>query len=105
LQQCEATYQRCLKIDLKEAALAVELEKISSSYKGNVVGTRRADLLVTTKKKEVAVIEVKAVHNISPNHVGQLQYYMDHFNIHQGYIVNFPHNEGFLESTRIPSLN
>lgn len=96
-QQCEATYQRCLKIDLEEAGLEVELEKeIQLEYKGKIVGTRRADLLVKTKSKELAVIELKAVSsNLSPNHVGQLKYYMEHFKIEQGYLINFPHDDGF----------
>lgn len=96
-QQCEATYQRCLALELQQAGLcSVEQEvEIPLVYKGRIVGTRRADLVVSTASKERAVLELKAVRTLSPSHARQLQYYMHHFNIENGYLINFPHDDGF----------
>jgi len=97
-QQLEATYQRCLKIDLEEAGVKVTMEKeIQLVYKGRVVGTRRADLILETPASgEVAVVEIKAVaESINPGHVRQLEFYMHHMGVDRGYLINFPHDGGF----------
>lgn len=96
-QQTEATYQRCLAVDLQHAGLQVEMEvEILLLYKSQQVGTRRADLVVTLPKtKERAVLELKAVQSLLPSHAKQLQYYMHHLQVNMGYLVNFPHDSGF----------
>jgi len=97
-QQLEATYQRCLKIDLEEimGVKRVEMEpEIHLLYKGQVVGTRRADLWLELESGETAIIELKAVNEMNVQHMKQLQYYMHHANVNQGYLINFPHDDGF----------
>jgi GxxExxY protein len=97
-QQCEKTYHRCLKVDLEQAGLKVEIEKeIRLVYKDKIVGTRRADIIVTfPSNKESAVMELKAVtRGLYPAHAKQLKYYMNHLHIDHGYLINFPHDEGF----------
>ncbi|KAL3903766.1 MAG: hypothetical protein SGARI_005237 [Bacillariaceae sp.] len=93
-QQLEATYQRCLKIDLIEAGIpTVELEpEIQLTYKDQVVGTRRADILLELQSGESAILELKAVDDMSCDHMRQLEYYLHHTGVEKGYLVNFPHD-------------
>jgi GxxExxY protein len=95
-QQREGCYQRCLALDLEEAGLSVDSEvEIPLVYKDRIVGSRRADLVATTLSKEKAVLELKAVRALSPLHARQLQYYMQHLDVNHGYLINFPHDDGF----------
>lgn len=83
-------------MDLEEAGLEVELEKeIQLVYKGKTVGTRRADIVVKTASNEVADMELKAVRDVCPTHPKQLKYYMDNLQIDHGYLINYPHDNGF----------
>jgi len=96
-RQLEATYQRCLKMDLEECGVEV-IEEVALElvYKGKKVGTRRADLVLETSNKERAIVELKAVSgSLSKEHLKQLEYYMYHFRIHTGYLINFPHDSLF----------
>ena len=97
-RQLEATYQNCLAADLKEAGVAVHSEvSINLLYKGRRVGSRQADLIVQTKDKEITILELKAVpqNKLSRDHLKQLQFYMHHFGVKNGYLINFPHDYGF----------
>jgi GxxExxY protein len=97
-RQCEATYQRCLALDLEEAGVEVASEvSMHLTYKGRRVGTRRADLIVrTTADEGVAVLELKAVASgLASDHLRQLEFYMCHMGIDVGYLINFPHDAGF----------
>jgi GxxExxY protein len=93
-QQLEATYQQCLKIDLQEAGIrSVELEpEIQLTYRGKVVGTRRADILLELSSGEKAILELKAVDDMSIDHMKQLEYYLHHSGVNKGYLINFPHD-------------
>ncbi|KAL7573063.1 hypothetical protein ACA910_018751 [Epithemia clementina (nom. ined.)] len=112
-QQHEGTYQMALFYDLLEAGLDVVLEApIDILYKGKVVGHRRVDILVTfpnikiTNDKsmmdkaeeaveERVVLEIKAVNALVPKYTGQLEYYMATTQAKLGYLINFPHAQGF----------
>ena len=96
-RQLEATYQRCLALDLTQAGTTVEVEvEMELTYKGHKVGTRRADLVVRTADGGVAVLELKASTNsLHAGQLKQLQYYMYHLNASTGYLINFPHDDGF----------
>ena len=97
-RQLEATYQRCLALELQAAAVRVETEvSIQLVYKGEPVGTRRADLVLTTKDDCRSLVELKAVASLTGDHLKQLQFYMHHFGIDRGYLINFPHDGGFPE--------
>ena len=88
----EGTYQRCLTLDLQKAGVKVDQEvDITLMYKGSLVGHRRADLRLTTADGQRAIIEMKALVMVAPTHVRQLEFYMHHFCIDRGYLVNFPH--------------
>ena len=95
-QQLEATYQRCLRIDLEEAGVRVIDEpEIKLTYKGNIVGTRRADLLLVLDSEEKAIVELKAVDEMKMDHRKQLEYYLHYADIDKGYLINFPHDSTF----------
>jgi GxxExxY protein len=97
-KQIESTYQRCLKIELEEAGLDVQEEVVLLvKYKGHQVGTRRADLVITTGDTASAVVELKAEKTLTSKHLKQLHYYMHHLQIDHGYLINFPHDTGFPE--------
>jgi GxxExxY protein len=92
----EATYQRALIIDLEEAGVTILSEvSITITYKGRSIGTRRADIICKLSNGEVAVLELKAVANLTSENCHQLQFYMHHFKIDHGYLINFPHDTGF----------
>jgi len=95
-QQCEATYQRCLALDLQEAGVSVAAEvSIALKYKGRSVGTRRADLVLETADASTFVLELKATATLTPDNLKQLEFYMHYLNINVGYQINFPHDSGF----------
>lgn len=92
----EATYQRALKVELEERGLQVDEEiEIKLIYKGKQIGTRRADLVVHLPNTERVLLELKAVTSLNGEHLKQLEYYLAHFGIANGYLVNFPHDPGF----------
>ena len=85
-----------MKIDLEEAGIDVLLEpEIELLYKGQVVGTRRADLVLIVPSDEKAVIELKAVNNMTVDHMKQLEFYMEHIGLERGYLINYPHDASF----------
>lgn len=97
-KQLERTYQRCLAIDLRQAGIQVLAEEaeIKLQYKGEQVATRKADIVLQTPSdKQWIVLELKAVRNLSSEHLKQLQFYMHHLDIDIGYLINFPHDTGF----------
>jgi GxxExxY protein len=101
-KQLEATYQRCLKVDLEEAGITVEEEVVLVlKYKGRQVGTRRADLVLQTSDAKSSVLELKCVNVLTTAHLQQLQYYMHHLGIDNGYLINFPHAVGFPEVSTV----
>jgi len=97
-KQLEATYQRCLAIDLQHAGIEVlaQEREIKLQYKGRDVGTRRADIVLQTPlDKQWVVLELKALQNLTSEHMKQLEFYMYHFEIDIGYLINFPTDRGF----------
>jgi GxxExxY protein len=107
-QQLEATYQRCLKVDLEEAGLDVLIEPtIELTYKGHVVGSRRPDLIVKTGSGARAILELKAVDKPTTEHMKQLEFYLHRTSIDRGYLINFPHDSGVesVDNESIFSIN
>ena len=96
-RQCEATYQSCLALDLEESGITVAFEvPIHLTYKGRVVGTRRADLIIQTNDDNArSVLEIKALSALTSEHLKQLEFYMHYMSIDVGYLINFPHDTGF----------
>ncbi|OQS04735.1 hypothetical protein THRCLA_20807 [Thraustotheca clavata] len=94
-QNLEATYQSALCEELQRRGVIVASEvDIPIKYKGLQIATRRIDLLLYLEKP--VILELKAVTgNLLPTHLMQLQYYMTHSRVEEGYLINFPHITGF----------
>lgn len=104
-KQLEATYQRCLAIELESGGVSVDQEvSIALTYKGVAVGTRRADLVLSTDDGCRSIVELKAVAGLLCKHLTQLEFYMHHFDIDVGYLVNFKHEAGFLDVGELGSV-
>ncbi|ETI54300.1 hypothetical protein F443_02864 [Phytophthora nicotianae P1569] len=91
----EATYQRALARELKDRGVTVFSEvEIPIEYKGQRIASRRVDLYLKLDKP--VILELKAVTTgIKRDHERQLIFYMTHFNVNDGYLINFPHVTGF----------
>jgi GxxExxY protein len=94
-KQLEATYQRALVLDLKGAVILDSELKIEIIYNGESIGTRRAVVLCILTNGEGAILELKAVAQLTSEHMHQLHFYMHHFKIDNGNLINFPHDQGF----------
>ena len=82
----EVIYQRCLEIELETAGLPFgrEVEQ-PIYYKGNKVGTRRADFIVDNR----IVVELKAVLALENAHIVQAKNYLHAYDLDLGLLINF----------------
>ncbi|KAF4027740.1 PD-(D/E)XK nuclease superfamily [Phytophthora infestans] len=101
----EATYQRALARELKDRGVTVFSEvEIPVEYKGQRVATRRLDLYL--KLDRPVILELKAVvTGLKTDHMKQLKFYMTHFNVNDGYLINFPHVTGFQTTTTARTMS
>ncbi len=82
----EVIYQRCLAIELEAAGLSSEREKDQVLYyKGNMVGTRRADFIVESK----VLVEIKALIQLEDVHLAQVKNYLIAYDFEIGLLINF----------------
>ncbi len=82
----EAVYRRALKHELGLAGLSVAEEVgYRILYKGEVVGTYAADLVVADE----LILELKAVEALAPAHTGQLLNYLRASGLKTGLLINF----------------
>lgn len=94
--QSEGTYQRALAIEIKQRGLTCLSEfEIPITYKGQRIGSRRADLIVQLGDGSRYVLELKAVQRLQPDQLRQLKYYMVHFHVSRGLLINFPKAQTF----------
>ncbi|KAG7376131.1 hypothetical protein PHYPSEUDO_014402 [Phytophthora pseudosyringae] len=98
----EATYKGALARELKDRGVTVfSEEKIPLEYKGQQIATRRVDLYLKLDKP--VILELKAVvGSLTSEHMKQLKFYMTHFNVSEGYLINFPHISGFPDGDNVP---
>ena len=82
----EVIYQRCLEIELGTKGLPFgrEVEQ-PIYYKGNKVGTRRADFIVDNR----IVVELKAVLALENAHIVQAKNYLHAYDLDLGLLINF----------------
>ena len=82
----EVIYQRCLEIELgvKGLQFGREVEQ-PIYYKGNKVGTRRADFIVDKR----IVVELKAVLALENAHIVQAKNYLHAYDLDLGLLINF----------------
>lgn len=83
----ESLYRECMLIELAEAGMDVECERvIAVDYKGRPLRTRlRLDLLVET----TLVVELKAVDGLRPVHSAQVMTYLRLTGHQAGLLINF----------------
>ena len=82
----EKVYENALAIELDEAGLSVVQQKpIAVYYKGVVVGTYYADLMVN----DLVLVELKAALQIIAAHEAQLLNYLRATDIEVGLLLNF----------------
>ncbi|HKS09602.1 MAG TPA: GxxExxY protein [Pyrinomonadaceae bacterium] len=82
----EKIYENALKIELDKLHIVAQQQKeLSVWYDGIAVGLYQPDLWIDDK----LIIEVKAVHNLSPQHEVQLVHYLTATNIDNGLLINF----------------
>jgi len=82
----EVIYQRCLAVELREAALSFqrEIEQIIY-YKDANIGSRRADFIV----EEKILVELKAIITLEDVHLAQAKNYLTAYNLPIGLLINF----------------
>ena len=82
----EKVYENALKIELDKLHIIAQQQKeLPVWYKGIAVGLYYPDLWIDDK----LIIEVKAVHKLSPQHEVQLVHYLTATNIDNGLLINF----------------
>jgi GxxExxY protein len=82
----EVIYQRALAIEMEMQGLPFKREhEIEIYYKGQYVGTRRADFLVDNK----VMVEIKALVALEDVHLAQAINYCEAYNIEVGLLINF----------------
>ena len=82
----EIIYQRALAIELDENEIPFEREKdMPVYYKGEIVGSRRADFLVDN----VVSVELKALSLMERSHILQAKSYLEAYNVETGLLINF----------------
>lgn len=83
----ESLYRECMLIELAEAGMDVECERVVAvDYKGRPLRTRlRLDMLVET----AVVLELKAVDGLRPVHSAQVMTYLRLTGHQAGLLINF----------------
>jgi len=82
----EAVYHKALSIELSEAGLPFESEKVwDVFYKGDNVGRFRCDLVIDSK----VVLEIKALAGLTDEHLAQALSYLKASGLDLALLVNF----------------
>jgi GxxExxY protein len=90
----EGTYQRALARELEDRGVTVLSEvSIPILYKGQRISTRRLDLYL--KLDRPVILELKAVNGLTPKNMKQLKFYLQHFKVSDGILINFPRIQEF----------
>jgi len=82
----EIIYQRCLAIELEKEGIPFCREVNQDIYyKGQHVGTRRADFIIDGK----IIVELKAQINLQDVHLAQAKNYLKAYDLEIGLLINF----------------
>jgi GxxExxY protein len=82
----EVVYQRALSLEMGLQDIEHEREKeIPLFYKGNHIGTRRADFFVEGQ----VLVEIKAVIALDDVHLAQAINYLEAYRMEVGLLINF----------------
>ncbi|MDV0441017.1 GxxExxY protein [Methanorbis furvi] len=87
----ESVYQSALEHELKLRGIPFESQKeLPVSYKNISVGKFRADIVCYNK----IILELKAVEEITNEHLAQIKNYLKITNFDLGLLINFNHHPG-----------
>jgi len=82
----EVVYQRAMGVELSLRGIAYEREKeMRILYKGQDIGSRRVDFYV----EGCVMLELKAVSEMTPDHLAQAKNYMEAYGVAEGLLINF----------------
>ena len=82
----EVIYQRALEIEMADEGLAFDRERaMPIFYKGQDIGSRRVDFLVS----EIIPVELKALVELENVHFAQAMNYVEAFDLEVGLLINF----------------
>ena len=82
----EVIYQRSLAVEMELAGLVFGREiEVPLFYKNVEVGSRRVDFLVD----ECVLVELKALHELTPTHHAQIINYLEAYRLEVGLLINF----------------
>lgn len=82
----EVIYQRALAIEFDIQNVRYEREfEMAISYKGKIIGSRRADFFVDGK----VMLELKAKSHLDDVHLAQAINYLEAYGLEVGLLVNF----------------
>jgi GxxExxY protein len=82
----EVIYQRSLAVELEQAGIVFGREiEMPLFYKSVEVGSRRVDFLV----EETVLVELKALHELTPTHHAQIINYLEAYRLEVGLLINF----------------
>ncbi len=82
----EVIYQRALEIELSKSNIIFQREfEMPILYKGEFIGTRRADFLI----ENVISVEIKAIIKLEDVHLAQAINYLEAYNLEVGLLINF----------------
>lgn len=96
----EVIYQRALSIELNNSNIGHDREKeITIEYKGQIIGSRRADFLVENR----VMVEIKALETLLKVHKAQAINYLEAYKITDGLLLNFGATK--LEFNRVYNSN
>ena len=82
----EVIYQRALQIEMGDEGLSFSREhEMPIIYKGQEVGSRRVDFLVS----DIVSVELKALVGLEDVHLAQAINYLEAYNLEVGLLLNF----------------
>jgi GxxExxY protein len=82
----EVIYSKCLQVEFEKEGLRYQKElEVPVYYDKVVVGKRRVDFMV----EEKIVVELKAIAELTDQHLAQTLNYLEHYKIGIGLLINF----------------
>ena len=98
----EVIYQRALAIEMAQQGLSFSREhEMEINYKGENIGTRRADFFVEGK----VMLELKALVQLEDVHLAQAINYLEAYGLEIGLLINFGNTSLQFKRVMKPSKN
>ncbi|MFD1467569.1 GxxExxY protein [Hymenobacter caeli] len=82
----EVIYQRALAVELAQCGINAQRElEMPIYYRLQEIGSRRVDFLI----EETVLLELKALHELTPTHHAQIINYLEAYRLPIGLLINF----------------